>query len=73
LTVKAGMVEGVVMGPAEIAAVAALPGREVLLGRMLAVLQAPIRALATVLHGQVRALAAVLDQVREQKAKAQGG
>jgi large subunit ribosomal protein L10 len=71
-TVKAGLVEGVVMGPAEIAVVAALPGREVLLSRLLSVLQAPVRNLASVLHGQVRALAAVLDQVRHQKAKAEG-
>lgn len=70
---KAGMVEGVVMGPAEITAVAALPGREVLLSRMLSVLQAPLRNLASVLHGQVRAVAAVLDQVRQQKEKSQAG
>ncbi len=72
-TLKAGVVEGVVMGPAEIAAVAALPGRDVLLSRMLSVLQAPLRNLASVLHGQVRALAAVLEQVRQQKERAQAG
>ncbi len=71
--VKAGMVEGVVMGPADVAAVAALPGREVLLGRMLSVLQAPVRNLASVLHGQVRALAAVLDQVRAQREQGPAG
>lgn len=63
LPVKAGVVEGVVMGPADLAAVATLPGREVLLGQALAVLQAPLRNLASVLHGQIRGLAAVLDQV----------
>lgn len=72
-TVKAGMVEGVVMGPAEIAVVAALPGREVLLSRMLSVLKAPVRNLASVLHGQVRSLAAVLAEVRQQREKAREG
>ena len=72
-TLKAGVVEGVVMGPAEIAAVAALPGRGVLLSRILSVLQAPLRNLASVLHGQLRALAIVTDQVRQQKEKAQAG
>jgi large subunit ribosomal protein L10 len=70
---KAGVVEGVLMGPAEIAAAAALPGRETLLSQMLSVLQAPVRNLASVLHGQVRALAAVMDQVRQQKEKTQAG
>ena len=61
--VKAGMVEGVVLGPAEVAAVAALPGRKVLLSRMLGVFQAPLRNLASVLHAQVRGLAALLHQL----------
>ncbi len=72
-TVKVGLLEGRVLSPAEIAAVAALPGREVLLSQLLSVLQAPLRNLASVLHGQIRALAGVLDQVRQQKEKPQAG
>lgn len=72
-TVKAGLVEGVLMGPAEIAAVAALPGREVILSRMLGAFQAPLRGLASVLQAQVRSLAAVLEQVRERRERSQGG
>ena len=72
-TVKAGMVEGVVMSPADLAALAALPGRETLLSRMLSVMQAPMRNLASVLHGQIRALAGVLAQVRQQKETSQAG
>ena len=72
-TVKAGVVEGVVMTPAELAVLAALPGRETLLSQMLSVMQAPVRNLASVLHGQIRALAAVLDQVRHQKEAPQAG
>ena len=72
-SVKAGVVEGVVMTPAELAVLAALPGRETLLSQMLSVMQAPVRNLASVLHGQIRALAAVLDQVRQQKETSQAG
>jgi large subunit ribosomal protein L10 len=69
-TVKGGMVEGQLIGPAEVAALAALPPREVLLARMAGAFQAPLQALANVLAGPMRALAGVLDQVRAQKEKA---
>jgi large subunit ribosomal protein L7/L12 len=65
--IKAGVLEGKLLGPAEIAAVAALPGRQALLSQMLSVLQAPVRSLASVLHGILRGLAGVLDQVRQRK------
>lgn len=65
--VKGGVVEGQVIGPAEIAALATLPPREVLLGRVAGAFQAPLQALANVLAGPVRALASVLEQVRQQK------
>ncbi len=69
--VKGGMVEGQLIGPAEIAALASLPSREVLLSRMAGTFQAPLRALANVLVGPVRALASVLNQVRAQKEKSE--
>jgi len=65
--IKGGVLEGAMLGPAEIAAVAALPGREAMLSRVLSVLQAPIRNLASVLHGLLRGLAGVLEQVRQRK------
>jgi large subunit ribosomal protein L10 len=68
-TVKGGMVEGQLIGPAEVAALATLPPREALLARMAGAFQAPLRALANVLAGPVRVLASVLDQVRAQKEK----
>ncbi len=68
--VKGGMVEGQLIGPAEVTALASLPPREVLLARMAGAFQAPLQALANVLAGPVRALASVLDQVRVQKEKA---
>jgi large subunit ribosomal protein L10 len=69
--VKGGMVEGQLIGPAEIAALASLPPREVLLARMAGAFQTPLQALANVLAGPVRVLASVLDQVRVQKAKSE--
>ena len=64
---KGGMVEGQLIGSAEVAALAALPPREALLARMAGAFQAPLQALANVLAGPLRALASVLDQVRAQK------
>ena len=69
--VKGGMVEGQLVGPAEIAALASLPSREVLLARMAGAFQVPLQALANVLAGPVRALANVLDRVRAQKEKSE--
>lgn len=68
-TLKGGMVEGQLVGPADIAALATLPSREVLLARMAGAFQAPLQGLVTVLAGPVRALAGVLDQVRQRKEK----
>jgi large subunit ribosomal protein L10 len=68
-SVKGGVVEGQLIGPAEIASLASLPPREVLLARVAGAFQAPLQALANVLAGSVRALASVLDQVRVQKEK----
>jgi large subunit ribosomal protein L10 len=65
--VKGGIIEGQLVGPGEIVALADLPPREVLLARMAGAFQAPLQALANVLAGPVRALASVLDRVRQQK------
>ncbi|MBI2164464.1 MAG: 50S ribosomal protein L10, partial [candidate division NC10 bacterium] len=67
LAVKGGMVEGQLVGPAEIVVLADLPPREVLLARMAGAFQAPLQGLVNVLAGPVRALARALDQVRQQK------
>lgn len=67
LAVKGGMVEGQLVGPAEIVVLADLPPREVLLARMAGAFQAPLQGLLNVLAGPVRALARALDQVRQQK------
>jgi large subunit ribosomal protein L10 len=64
--IKAGVVEGRLVGPADIVALATLPPREVLVARLAGAFQAPLQALASVLAGPLRALASVLDQVRQQ-------
>lgn len=65
--IKGGVVEGRIVGPAEIVALADLPPREVLLGRVAGVLQAPLQGLVTVLSASLRGLAVALNQVREKK------
>lgn len=65
--IKAGVVEGQIVGPAEVVALGALPPREVLLARMAGAFQAPLQGLAQVLGGLLRALATTLDQLRQQK------
>jgi large subunit ribosomal protein L10 len=65
--IKGGVVDGRLLGPADIAALADLPPREVLLARLAGTFQAPIQGLVNVLAGPIRTLASVLDQVRRQK------
>ena len=65
--IKGGMVEGRLMSPADIAVLAALPPREVLLARLAGTVQAPLQGLVNVLAGPIRALASVLDQVRRHR------
>jgi large subunit ribosomal protein L10 len=69
-TIKGGVVEGRLVGPADIVALAALPPREVLVARLAGAFQAPLQGLANVLAGPIRALATALEQVRQRKEKA---
>ncbi len=66
-TVKGGVVEGKVVGPSEVAGLAELPPREVLLARMAGVFQAPLTGLARVLSAHLQGLVNALEQVRKQK------
>jgi len=68
--IKAGIVEGKVVGPAEIAALGDLPPREVLLARVASAFQGPIRQAAGVLAAPLRAMVTVLAQVGKQREKA---
>jgi large subunit ribosomal protein L10 len=65
LSCKAALVEGKVVAPSEIQTLASLPSREVMLGRLLFLLRAPLQRFATVLTAPVRNLGLVLNQVKK--------
>ena len=66
-TVKAGFVDGKVIDPAGVKALADLPSREVLVATVLGTLIAPIRGLATVLDANISGLARVVQAIADQK------
>jgi large subunit ribosomal protein L10 len=61
------MLNGQIVPADQIQAIANLPSREELIAKLLYVMQAPIRGLATVLQANIRNLAVVLGQIAEQK------
>ncbi len=65
ISFKAALIEGKVAPASEIQAIAALPSREVLLGKFLFLLKVPLQRLATVLKAPVRDLGLVLKQIRK--------
>ena len=70
LVFKAALVEGRPVAATDIQSIADLPSREELIGRILFLVQSPLRRLATVLNGPVRNLAGVVQQIADQKSKA---
>jgi large subunit ribosomal protein L10 len=66
LKVRKGVMNGVVISPAQVQALAALPPREELLAKLLGQMNAPISGLVTVLSGTMRGLAIVLQRRAEQ-------
>ena len=67
LTVKAGIVEGKVVGADDVKAIASLPSREVLIGKLLGSIQAPLSNTVGVMGSMVRSIVTVLDAIRKQK------
>ena len=67
---KAGVLDGKVIGPAEMQALADLPSREQLLAMVVSAMQAPITSLARALNGNIQNLAYALEAVRKQKESA---
>ena len=65
-TFKLTIVDGKVLNVQEIGALATLPGKEELFGKLLFLINAPATRLATVINATGRNLAVVLDQAREQ-------
>jgi large subunit ribosomal protein L10 len=72
LQIKLGYMEGRLLQPADLKALADLPPREVLLGRVVAGLQAPLAALVGSLEGMLRALISVFDQIGAKRAASTG-
>lgn len=68
--IKAGVLQGKVIGPEEVKALADLPSKEELLAKVVGVFQAPIAGLVNVLAGNLRNLVYVLEAIRKQKENA---
>ncbi len=68
--IKAGFVDGKVIGVDEVKNLAELPSREVLIAKMLGSMQSPIAGFVNVLNGNLRGLAVALNAIAEQKANA---
>jgi large subunit ribosomal protein L10 len=67
LAIRAGVVEGKIIAPQDIAMLADLPPRDVLMARFLANMQSPLAGLVGVLQGVVRQLLSVLQAIRDAK------
>lgn len=63
--IKAGVLEGKVIGADEVKALAELPPREVLLAQVLRGMQAPLVGMANVLQGPIRKLGYALEAIRK--------
>lgn len=68
LSVKAGLIDGVVMDVKGVEALANLPPREVLVARLMGSLNAPITNFVGVLSATLRSLVYAVEAVRKQKA-----
>jgi large subunit ribosomal protein L10 len=68
--VRIGFVEGQVLSPGQITALAELPPREVVLGRMLSGMQSPLAGLVGVLQGVLRQFMYALQAIKDAKEQA---
>lgn len=64
---KGVMLDGLVVPAEQIQTIANLPSREVLVSKLLFLMQTPIRGLVTVLQANIRNLAVLLGQIEKQK------
>ena len=66
MTIVGGALDGEMLSPDRIKALAKLPSKEVLLAKMMGSMNSPITGLVMVMSGPVRALATVLQRISEQ-------
>jgi large subunit ribosomal protein L10 len=69
LEFKGGWMNGAAVSPQEMDAIAQLPSREVLYGRLVGMVASPLTGLATSLNGLIGGLARQLSQIAEQKSQ----
>ncbi len=62
---KAALIEGKVVPVSEIQNIATMPSKQVLLGKLLFLLKAPLQRLATVLQAPIRDLGLVMNQIKK--------
>jgi large subunit ribosomal protein L10 len=67
--IKAGALQGRVISPEEVASLAALPGREQLLGQVVGTIAAPMSRLVGVLNQKICSLLYVLQAAKDKKEK----
>jgi large subunit ribosomal protein L10 len=67
ISFKGAMLNGQIVPADQIQNIANLPSREELIAKLLYVMQAPIRGLATVLQANIRNLAVVISEIAKQK------
>ena len=72
LEFRAGLVDGRAVKGADVKAIADMPSREVLIGKLLYLLQTPITRLVRDLGAITQQFVSVLDQVRQQKESQSG-